>query len=297
MESKTEAGVDSSIAVIVLAKNEEHNIQKCLASLTRFSQVFVVDSLSDDGTRELARRAGATLVDFKWNGEYPKKKQWALENVAPNVEWVLYVDADEEVPDDLASEIEDVVSQDGGHAGYFVGLDYVFLGKRLLRGQRMYKLVLFRRSRGRFLARDDLDVSRMWEVEGHYQPQIDGTVGKLRARLVHDDQSSLYEFFARHNRYSDWEAQLARKPSNQTVTEARLPLRGPAKAVFARIPLRAFLIFLYSFGWKRGFLDGRAGFHFAVAKAFYYWQIGVKRRELESREGQGSARAEGVQAQ
>ena len=72
----------------------------------------------------------------------------------------------------------------------------------------MHKLVLFNRHRARYLEQDDLDVEHMWEVEGHYQPRVDGAVGVLQERMVHHDEAGLYHYFERHNRYSDWEAAL-----------------------------------------------------------------------------------------
>ena len=80
-------------------------------------------------------------------------------------------------------------------AGYFVGYDYVFLGRRLRHGLRVYKLVLFDRRRAQYVERDDLDVENMWEVEGHYQPRIDGPIGTLQARMLHRDEAGLYHYF------------------------------------------------------------------------------------------------------
>src|SRR5271170_3715683 len=93
------------LSVIVMTKNEEKNLAKCLRGLQRMSQVFVVDSGSTDRTPEIARDGGAELVHFAWNGKYPKKKQWCLDNLPFAHDWVLYVDADEEVPPELVDEI------------------------------------------------------------------------------------------------------------------------------------------------------------------------------------------------
>ena len=66
------------VSVIVMTKNEELNIRKCLASLAKFNEVFVVDSHSEDKTVEIATELGAKIVEFQWNGRYPKKKQWCF---------------------------------------------------------------------------------------------------------------------------------------------------------------------------------------------------------------------------
>jgi glycosyltransferase involved in cell wall biosynthesis len=265
-------------SVIVLTRDEEANLPKCLASASGFSEVFVVDSGSNDLTPEIAAERGAQLVEFEWNGGYPKKKQWALENLPFSNDWVLYLDGDEEVTRGLTNEISAVLAEPQC-AGYFVHLDYRFLGRTLRHGHHVRKLILFDRTRGRFEERDDLEAENMWEVEGHYQPRIEGSVGTLQSPLLHDDHDSLYHYFERHNRYSDWEAVMRRKAngSHEKNTSSR------KKAIFNAMPLKPFAFFVHSYLVRGGFLDGRAGYHYALAKAFYYWQIRVKELELEER--------------
>lgn len=269
-------------SVIVMTKDEEANIAKCLCSVRDFDEIFVVDSGSRDRTCAIAAEMGATVVDFRWNGRYPKKKQWCLDELPFRHDWVLYVDADEEVTPELTEEIGRVLAGPPPHAGYFVGYDYVFLGHVLHHGHRVYKLVLLNRHKARFPERDDLDVANMWEVEGHYQPQVEGTTGVLRRRMRHDDHATLYHYFERHNRYSDWEATLRARGTLLREAEAQPTGRRALKAIFARMPVKGLVAFLHSFVLKGGFLDGRAGFHYAIARGFYYWQIGIKSREAPS---------------
>ena len=269
-------------SVIVMTKDEEANIAKCLRSVGGFDEIFVVDSGSRDRTCAIATEMGATVVDFRWNGRYPKKKQWCLDELPFRHDWVLYVDADEEVTPALTDEIGGVLASPTRHAGYFVGYDYVFLGHVLHHGHRVYKLVLLNRHKARFRERDDLDVANMWEVEGHYQPQVEGTTGVLRRRMRHDDHATLYHYFERHNRYSDWEATLRARGTLLREAEAQPTGRRALKALFARMPVKGLVAFLHSFVLKGGFLDGRPGFHYAIARGFYYWQIGIKSREAPS---------------
>jgi glycosyltransferase involved in cell wall biosynthesis len=93
------------VSVIVMTRNEEARLPRCLAALKSFAEIFVVDSASTDGTAAVARSFGATLVPFRWNGQYPKKKQWCLENIPFSHDNVLYIDADEIMTHDLAAEI------------------------------------------------------------------------------------------------------------------------------------------------------------------------------------------------
>lgn len=264
------------VSVVVMTKDEEANIVKCLDSLRGFDQVLVVDSRSSDATATLAAQWGAEVHEFVWDGRYPKKKQWCLDNLPFRNGWVLYVDADEELTEELRAEIARLdLSAARSEAGFFVGYDYVFAGRPLRHGLRVFKLVLLDRARARFPEVDDLDVENMWEVEGHYQPILDGPVGRLSARMLHRDHSSLFHYFDRHNRYSDWEAHArGRDPAQGTQLRRRLLLQR----LFERTPGRPLAIFLYSYVVQRGFLDGRAGFDFALSRAFYYWQVGLKRR-------------------
>ena len=103
-----------------------------------------------------------------------------------------------------------------------------------------------------------------------------GGIGRLQGRITHDDPDPLFDYFARHNRYSDWEAHLQVRESRTKVDEARTT-RGRR---YARVPFKPVAFFLYSYVARQGFRDGHAGFHYAVAHAFYYWQIGIKRRDL-----------------
>jgi glycosyltransferase involved in cell wall biosynthesis len=268
------------VSVVVMTKNEEHNIEQCLASLTSFDEVFVVDSESEDRTREIAERTGAHVVSFRWNGRYPKKKQWSLENLPFSHDWVLYADADEFVTPKLIDEFERLFREGPAHRGYFVSYDYVFLGRVLRYGWRPRKLVLLDRHVSSFLDVDDLDVANFWEVEGHYQPQVQGSVGSLASRMVHNDHDTLYQYFHRHNRYSDWEAHINVRGAGSDPREATLGLRSVLKRVLGRIPFRGTFFFIYCYGIRRGFLDGRAGLHYALSKSYYYWQIELKQREL-----------------
>jgi glycosyltransferase involved in cell wall biosynthesis len=272
------------ISVVVMTKNEERNVAACLDSLQRFDEVFVVDSGSTDRTRALAQARGANVVDFEWDGGYPKKKQWCLARLPFAHDWVLYVDADERVTPELADEIERTLVAAPAHAAFFVGLDYVFLGKLLRHGHRVFKLALLDRRRARFLDYPDLDAANMWEVEGHYQPAVDGSTAVLHGRLVHEDHDTLFEWFSRHNRYSDWEAVLRAKGALASTGEAQPRARRTLKQAFARVPFKGPVSFFYAYVFRLGFLDGRAGFQFAVARAFYYWQVDLKLRELRGAE-------------
>lgn len=265
------------VSVIVMTREEERVIRHTLRSVADFDQVFVVDSHSKDATCQIAKEFDVEIVQFTWDGGYPKKKEWSLLNLPFKHDWVLYLDADELVTPALAAELRDLfATRRLRESAFDVELDYYFLGRVLRHGHKVTKRALVRRDRIHWPRVDDLGVANMWEVEGHYQPIVDGTVGRLSGRLEHNDRDPLFDYFSRHNRYSDWEAYLRDHPDVAEQVRGSRSSRGQR---YADLPFKPLVFFLYSYVMRRGFLDGRAGFHYAVAHAFYFWQIGVKGRE------------------
>ena len=97
------------ITVIIAVKNEAINLAKCFDSLNPVEKVFVVDSNSSDSTVDIATSYGAEVVQFHYKGGYPKKRQWALDNLEIKTPWVFLIDADEVVPDMLWNEIKAMI--------------------------------------------------------------------------------------------------------------------------------------------------------------------------------------------
>lgn len=268
------------LTALVITKNEEAAIGRCLNALDFCDQIIVVDSLSTDNTKMIARSLGATVVDFVWNGEYPKKKQWAMSHHLVRNNWVLHVDGDEIVSRELAREITQRIKHSTeAHSAYDLPISYHFMGKRLRYGHTVHKRSLVDRRRARFPEVGDLGAPGITEVEGHYQPEVNGTVGVLRSRLTHDDPDPLREWIARHNRYSDWEAYLVLHPETATRVRQRRTAGG---RLFDSVPCKPVAFFIYAFILRLGFLDGRAGLDYALSLSWYYWAIGAKVRD-ESR--------------
>jgi glycosyltransferase involved in cell wall biosynthesis len=272
------------VSAIVMTRNEAANIEACLAGLHECGQTLVVDSSSQDGTADIARAMGAEVIDFSWNGAYPKKKQWCLQWPGIRYEWTLFVDADERVAPELMAELRTLMAAGGPSsdmAAYFIASRPLWLGRTLRHGVAYRKIALMHRRRVRFLPVNDLAVASMWEVEGHYQPHVDGRIGHLRHGFVHADAKPPFAWFERHNRYSDWEAEIAGVHADMIGYRTEPTwLRRELKWALQRAPARPLLDFLYGYVFRLGFLDGRAGWHHAVARAFYYWQINYKRAWL-----------------
>lgn len=258
------------VSVIVTTRNEAAQIGRCLAALKNFSETVVVDSGSDDETQELARAAGARVAGFTWNGNYPKKRQWCLDHLSLKHDWIFFVDADEVVTPELASEIAALFASGPAYAGYFVKGRYVLEGTVLRHGLQNNKLCLFDRRRMEFPAVDDLDIPGMGEMEGHYQPVLKaGHAGEKTGALRHALLHYAYErnWTARHERYAAWERGMNRKgawPRDPVAARQFL------KRVFRALPARPVWAFLHCYVVKGGLLDGRAGLRLACDRFRYY---------------------------
>ena len=277
------------VTVVVPARNEEENLPAALASVGWAERVVVVDSGSTDRTEELARGAGAEVVEFHYLPGGPKKKSWALQELDFRTDWVLLLDADERVRAALRAEIERAVAS-GEHDGYFVDRELVFMGRPLRCFQPNWNMRLFRAGRGRF---EDLDLSDLpgtGDNEVHEHVVVDGSTGYLKTPLLHDDYRGLTAWLDRHNRYATWEAHLYRRFRSEPVGVGPLGfLRLDAvqrkrvlRRLWVRLPFRTPLRFLVWYVGRRGFLDGRPGLAYCVLMSYYEYIIGAKLRELEA---------------
>ena len=120
---------------------------------------------------------------------------------------------------------------------------------------------------------------------GLQEAVIAGTVGRLRHSLTHSDDKPIAAWFDRHARYADWEAALRTDGRMVDLIRRESGARRWLKAWFGVVPARPLLVFLYGYVWRLGFLDGSPGFQHALARAFYYWQIGLKIADARRRAG------------
>ena len=141
------------ISVVIPVKNEARNIAACLASVRWADEVWVVDSHSTDETMRLAEEYGARIAQFEFHGGFPKKKNWALENLPFNNEWILLLDADERVTPELEQEIRQLWQHPEIVDGFYLNRKLIFLG-RWIKHCGWYpdrKLRLFKKNKGGWL--------------------------------------------------------------------------------------------------------------------------------------------------
>jgi glycosyltransferase involved in cell wall biosynthesis len=285
------------VSVLIPAKNEEANLPACLESVARADEIFVVDSQSDDRSVEISEQFGAHVVQFHFNGRWPKKKNWSLDNLPFKHEWVLIVDCDERITDELWDEIAEAI-QKPGFNGYYLNRKVFFLGQWIRYGGKYpdWNLRLFRHAHGRYENLNTESIRNTGDNEVHEHVVIqEGEVGYLKHDMLHIDFRDLYHWLARHNRYSNWEARVYYNLLNGMGEDGTIGanLFGDSvqrkrflKKIWVRLPFKPFLRFVLFYFIRLGFLDGRAGYIYGRLLSQYEYQIGVKLFELQKFGGQ-----------
>ena len=279
------------VTVLLAARNEAKNLPRCLAALKPAARVILLDSHSTDDTARIAREHGVEVVQFNYNGGYPKKRQWALDTLDLGRSWVLLLDADEVVPEQLWQEIErEIIRMDAPEA-FLIRKEFHFLGRRFRFGGFSHQAVLlFRRDRARFERLIDNDPSG-FDMEVHERVIVAGRVGTLRTPLIHEDFKGLDVYREKHHRYATWEAAVRHRflTTGRYGEESIEPKffgnaqerRRWLKKLVIRIPGEPLIWFGYHYFVRGGFLEGRAGFVACKIRAHYIAEVRRKVKALK----------------
>jgi glycosyltransferase involved in cell wall biosynthesis len=274
------------LSILIPAKNERENIRACIESVQFANEVVVIDSGSTDGTREIATSLGAAVVDFSWDGRFPKKKNWALANVPWRNEWVFILDADERITPELASELRAVLAAPKAD-GYYVNRRFWFIDGWLRHCgyYPSWNLRLFRHTQGRYEQFAGLDQSNSGDNEVHEHVILQGKTAHLTGEMEHYAFPTISIWVEKHNRYSNWEARLLNRPNEETLggghLTASLARKRKLKHLARYMPFRPLGRFLYHYVWRRGFLDGYRGYAFCRLMGFYEFLNVAKAREIQ----------------
>jgi glycosyltransferase involved in cell wall biosynthesis len=245
------------LSVILITKNEEHNIGDCLASVAFADEIIVVDSGSTDNTVAIARAAGAKVIETPdWPGFGPQKNR-ALD--AATGQWVLSIDADERITPDLADEIHAIVATGPATAdAYEISRRSWYCGKFIRRSgwSPDYVTRLFKRGKARFT-----------DHIVHERLVADGQVKRLKGHMLH------YSF-------RNYSQVLSKVDSYSTLSAQQAYARGKRASV-GKAVLHGWWAFMRTYFFKLGFLDGSHGLALAISNAegSYYrylkiWLIG-----------------------
>lgn len=279
---------DSSInvSVLILTKNERADLPGCLRSIAWCDDVHVYDSGSTDDTVEIAQSMGAHVtqrtyanVDAPFGGDESAHRNWGLRHIPFKHEWVLTLDADERSTDGLVKALRKLSQHRNDCVAYRILRKDYFLGTWIRHVTvTPYHVRVFKPA--------FVSYERVINPVTH----IDGEIGELDAHLDHYPFSKgISHWFSKHNGYS---SQEARHIVSVVDTHEKLSLK---KAIFARdiavrrrhqkglyyqLPMRPLVMFMGLYIGKRGFLDGRAGFVYAILRAIYEYMIVLKAEEL-----------------
>jgi len=276
------------VSVIVAARNEEKNLPRCLAALREVGEVYVIDSQSIDATPEIARSCGAKVVQFHYQGGWPKKRQWAMDNLPLQYDWILLIDADEALTPELAEEIRHAI-QSPGCNGYYISLRMWFLGKVLYHGDATFwKLALFRRGKGHYECRLRDQDSSMADMEVHEHIVVDGPTLRLKNPLIHHNVESLSRYIQKHDEYSNWEARvlLQGEQSSTDLPPAFFGTQAQRRRWLKRklyaLPGSPILLFFYRYFLRLGFLDGIPGLSYCGFQAVQMFHTKAKIYEMKT---------------
>lgn len=279
------------VAVIVLTKDEQIHIERCISNAMCVSnEVYVVDSESTDNTRSIAEGMGAKAVVHQWPGNQSEQFNWALDNLPLKSEWVLRLDADEYLTDELIEELYEKVPQlPADVSGIILPLRRIFLGRQIKRGTgRIELLRLFRRGKGR---------SETRLMDEHIQLS-EGITVKMTGEFADDNLNNLSWWTQKHVGYAireavdllDMEYDLtgaARGDESRHISE-QAQAKRMKKHKYARLPLfwRSTAYFLYRYILRGGFLEGKEGFLWHFLQGWWYRTlVDAKVLELKRKSG------------
>jgi glycosyltransferase involved in cell wall biosynthesis len=257
------------LSVIVLTFNEKQHIKRCIESvLPVVKEIFVVDSFSTDETIEIAKSLGARVYQNKWENSYAKQLNWGLENLPIQTRWVLRLDADEYLTNELIEEIKEKLPAISRNiTGVILQYNQYWFGKwvhplRLLR--------IFEYGKG--------TCEQRW-MDEHIQLSS-GNIIEFEHKFLGHNLNALGWWIQKHNGYSvreaidllDIELNLLEKDYSETNIGKEAVAKRKKKLVYARSPLflRSFLYFMYRYIFKLGFTKGKAGFIWHFFQGWWY---------------------------
>ena len=280
------------VTLIVTTRNEESNIEKCLRSAYGFiDQVFVIDSESEDETVNISSRYSEVVnLPYDHSKIIPWIYQWGLDNLPIRNDWVMILEADQELTPELNRELEALFSKpEISESGFYIRRQQVFRGKLLRFGGygSKYMLKLFRKGAGE-LDPDETD-TRVY---------VKGQVGTLKFPIIEENrkEDEILFYLQKHLRYADVFAreELQRRQQGFNWKQKAKLFGTPdqrilwLKQVYFRLPLyvRPFIYFFYRYFFLLGILDGKQGGIFHFLQAFWFrlvWDMRLEELQKNSR--------------
>lgn len=272
----------ADLTVIILAKDEELNIRKCIENVKPIARrIVVVDSYSTDNTVSIAKELGADVYQHPFK-HYGAQFQWAIDNCDIKTQWVFRLDADEEVSAESRIEIEDLCkkNKDTDVNGFVFRLIYIFMGRKIKHGSLniLKKLCIFK-------------YGKAYMEDRYMGEQIVLTEGRsidMRTLSYHHDFKNMTFLINKMNWYAtrevkDMHIQDERKDQEISTLDVPSKIRRAIKYnIYYKMPsrMRAKMFFFYCYVLRGGFLDGQEGYYFYFFEAYFYHLL-VDAKEFE----------------
>lgn len=265
------------VSVIILTKNEEQDLPRCLGSLKWCNDVHVLDSGSTDNTLEIARNFGATVIQHPFES-FGKQRNFAIENIYLKYEWLLFLDADEvSTPRFRDALLKAIKEADEETAGFYLCWKMMLDDRWLKRCDNFPKWQFRLLKKGRATFTDF--------GHGQKEGRIKGKIGYIKEPYLHYSFSKGWtEWIERQNRYSSLEARdrIEKKPPFKNIFSGTSTKRNPAlKSRLSQVPGWPFLRFLQAYILNAGFLEGIPGFTYCINMAYHEFLIQIKIKELK----------------
>ena len=272
--------LDLTIAIPV--KNEERNLPGCLDAIGTdlAKRIVIIDSGSTDRTRSIAEERGIEVIDFTWNGQFPKKRNWYLRNHTPSTKWIFFLDADEYLTHEFKKELRENLTSDSAVVGFWLKYSIYFMGHKLKGGYPLKKLALFQVGKGEYECIQEDSWSAL-DMEVHEHPILDGPTGQMKNKIDHQDFRGVNHYVTKHTDYADWEARRFIKVFNDKDEQLKWTWKQRCKYFLLQTVWIGPVFFLGSFVFLGGFRDGPRGLAFAILKMSYFNQVYCKIRELK----------------
>lgn len=270
--------MNAALTVIILTRDEAADLPACLGHLRDWpAEIVVVDSHSTDATRDLARSAGARVVEHAFSG-FGAQRNWALDEAGVTTPWVLFLDADEHATPAFRAAVDAAIAAAPSEvAGFYLCWRMLLHGRWLKRCDSFpkWQFRLLRRGRARFI-----DAGH-----GQKEGEIDGRLDYLAEPYDHHAFSKGWtHWFEKHNRYSSQEARerlASAAPPGDVFSRDPSRRNRALKPLVSQLPGWPLLRFAYMYFARLGFLEGRAGFEYCVNMGIYEYLIRLKMKELQ----------------
>lgn len=256
------------ISFVILTFNSERAIRRTIESVSKVSDdIHIVDSYSTDRTVDIVKSYGAHVIQHPFN-DYSSQINWAIENLPLKYEWEMHLDADEYLSPSLIASLKKMEDLDDlSIQGYMVPRLVTFMGQEIRHGGMypIWHMRLFRSGKGKC-------ENRLYDQ--HFF--VDGVSGVIKYPIIDDVSTSLSEWTTRHNKWSDLEAETLLSDSRSEITSAfngdNIQRKRAWKSVYYRCPLflRCFMLFIYRYIFRLGFLDGIPGLIFFMLQTFWF---------------------------